>query len=432
MIPAEVTDRGSLLRPGSHAADNLLTTLSFTLQIFLAILLGHAYDMRIFMATGYLVGTGQNPYIAQNLASLFHNNAFQGITSVGYPPPWSLILGLVYLVTYKIIPSLILYNLAIKIPIIIANICLAYLVAKILGKLGAKDKVSRNGWLFMLFNPFLLLVSSAWGQFDSVVALFSLLALLFLSEDRQIGSAVLLALAISFKPTALPLVLAILIYLQGKPFQRIIQYFAAFFVCSLLLWVGPFVIFEWDPTPILQHWNFHFTVGGGLSFMSFLELARNTIELPGRWWPVGLLWVPALGFTALGLKPNDGGILLDLIKKSAALIMVFFLFRTWLSEPNIVLILPLILILTSLGVLDRWALTAVWVLPLIFSFFNTSMIQLLFPTMPALMDRLLQLSDVFRPLRLTLRTLIVIPWMIVGAWIIVHCSRGTHFINKHI
>ncbi len=58
---------------------------SVLLQLALGLLFGHAYDMPILMATGYLVATGQNPYLAQDLSGLFHNSAFRGLTSVGYP-----------------------------------------------------------------------------------------------------------------------------------------------------------------------------------------------------------------------------------------------------------------------------------------------------------------------------------------------------------
>ena len=412
-------------------SDRFLLALSVILQILLAIFFGHAYDMRIFMATGYLVGTGQSPYVAQNLFSIFHNGTFQGLTSVGYPPPWPLVTGLIYLVTYRIIPNLLLYNLALKIPIIAANICLAYLVANILSKLGADEKARRKAWLFLLFNPFFLYVSSAWGQFDSIVALLALLALVRLSEGKLTSSAILLALAISFKPTALPLAPAIFVFLRGKPSRLVLRYFFLFFICAFMLFVGPFAILGWDPTPILQHWNAHFSVGGGLSFMTFLELIRGSYQLPGLWWLVGLLWVPALGIATIMLKPGGDG-LIDLIKKSSALIMVFFLFRAWLSEPNLLLVLPLILILTSFGELDSRALTAVWVLAFLFSFFNTSTFQLLFPSMPALMDRLLQLSEVFRAARLVIRVLVVIPWLVAGGWIVSNCFKADHGAIKTI
>ncbi len=39
--------------------DRYILFLSVVLQLTLGVFFGHAYDMRIFMATGYLVGSGQ-------------------------------------------------------------------------------------------------------------------------------------------------------------------------------------------------------------------------------------------------------------------------------------------------------------------------------------------------------------------------------------
>ena len=332
--------------------DWLLLVGSIFLQVVLAYFFGHAYDTRIHMATGYLVGTGQNPYITQNLAAVFHNTTFESITTLGYPPPWALVLGLVYLVSYRIIPDFLLYNLAIKLPIIASNICLAYCVLYILRKSGAQEKVSRTAWIFLLFNPFLLLTSSAWGQFDSVVALLSILSLFLLSEGGLIIPAILLALAISLKPIALPLILVICIFLTGRSLRHTLRYFAIFTLSILLFCVAPFIILRWNPSEIFLHWNSQFVVGGGLSFMTFLEYVKWTYQLPGQWWFLGWLWLPALAIATLALKPGIRGFE-DLLKKSTALILVFYLCRAWLSETNINLILPMVLILVSIHALDR-------------------------------------------------------------------------------
>ena len=398
--------------------------LSTAVQLVLGFFFGHIYDMRIFMATGYLVGAGQNPYVAQDLSAIFHNSAFQGITTFGYPPPWALMLGLIYLCTYKIVPNFLLYNLAIKLPVIAANICLAYLVVYILNKFGVQEKISHRAWIFLLFNPFLLCASSAWGQFDSVVALVSLLSLLLLWEGKLVIPAILLALAISLKPTALPLIAVTFIFLAGISLRRTLQYFAVFTLSMILFCAVPFVLFGWNPTVILQHWNAHFTVGGGLSFMTFLEYTKWTYQLPAQWWFLGWLWIPALGFAAYAMKSGIKGFD-DLIKKSVALILVFFLCRTWLSEPNINLILPLVLILTSINQLDRFALTAVWVLPLIFSVFNMSIAQLFFPSMPGIMDMFIKFSDKFSNLRYDIRTIVVVIWITAGWWIVLQCFRSS-------
>jgi len=396
--------------------------LSILLQVSLALFFGHAYDMRIFMATGYLVGAGQNPYIAQNLAAIFQNDAFQGITSFGYPPPWALLLGLIYRVSYRVFPNFLLYNLAAKLPIIAANICLAYLVRHILARSGACEKTSRNAWIFLLFNPFLLICSSAWGQFDSIVALLSLLSLYLLSEGKSTAPAILLALAIAFKPIALPLVPVVLVFLLGRSLKHTIQYFAVFCSSLVLFCVVPFIILKWDPAVIFQHWNAHFTVGGGLSFMTFLETLKHSYQLTGNWWLAGWLWVPGLIIATFTLKPGIKGSV-DLLKKSLALVLVFFLCRSWVSEPNIILILSLVLILVSMNELKPLALVVTWVIPLVFGFFNTSLAQLFFPSLPRVMEYLINLAVEYNPARFVLRTTVVVAWLISGWWIVISCYR---------
>lgn len=402
--------------------DRFILILSIVGQLVLAVLFGHFYDMRIFMATGYLVGTGQNPYVAQDLTAIFNNSFNGGMTSVGYPPPWPLVLGLIFRSVFPAFPNLIIYNLAIKIPIILANIGLAYLVADILKNLGAAAVVIRRAWIFMLLSPFLLYFATAWGQFDSIVALLALLSLVLLNTGKVFRSAILLALAISLKPIAIPLIPVVLIYQLGKSPRRTISYLIVFFTSVILFCVAPFIIFGWDSAPILKGWNFHFTIGGGMSFMTFLELLKDSYQLPGQWWLIGLAWIPALGIGIYALSHGIHGFT-DLLRKSTGMIMIFFLTRTWLSEPNIILILPFVLILASIGELNSLALAAVWILPLVFTIFNTSPPQLLFPSFPEMMTGLLKLADNFRVLRLVIRTLVILPWQIMGWWIVITCFK---------
>jgi hypothetical protein len=132
--------------------------------------------------------------------------------------------------------------------------------------------------------------------------------------------------------------------------------------------------------------------------------------------------VPTLGIAMVALKPgiND---FTDLIKKSVGFTMLFFLCRSWLAETNINLILPIVVILTSIKELNRLSLVLVWGLPLIFSFFNTSLAQLFFPSMPAVMDCLLNYAGQNYQLRYHLRTMIVILWIIAGLWIVFQCFK---------
>ncbi len=402
--------------------DRYLLFISIFIQLVVGLLFGHVYDQRIYLATGYLVGSGQNPYLPQDLTAIFHNNLFQGMTSIGYPPPWALVLGLIYRCTYYLFPNLLFYNLAIKIPIIAANICLAYLVAAILKDLRVAPEKTHSAWLFMLFNPFLIYATSAWGQFDSIVTLLTLASLVLLDAEKRSLSAILLALSISMKPLAFPIVLVVVVFLLGKSLGKTIRYLSVMSAGMVLFCVIPFFVFNWSLAPIFGHWNAHFTVGGGISLLSFYELWKDTYLLPDNWWLAGLIWIPALGVASLALRHGVWGFR-DLIRKSAALVFVLFLTRTWLSEPNIVILIPFLVILVASGELSPLALTLVWVVPLVFTFFNTAPFQLLFPSFPEAMQNLLRWSDEFRSLRLGLRTLTVIPWQIAGWYIVVVCLR---------
>ncbi len=402
--------------------DRRLLLLSIFLQLALAPLFGHPYDTRLFMGTGYLVGTGHTPYEALNLMPVFHHLYFNILTTIGYPPPWPLLLGLLYRGSYAVVPNLLMYNMAIKLPAIAANIGLAYLVAAILKNVGARPAVCHKAWVALLFNPMLIYFGAVWGQIDAIVALLSLWALVLLYTGRRGASAVLLALAVCFKPIALPVLLVALAHLLPEAWRQAVRYAAVFVIGVLAFYVLPFYLFGWSTTLVHQLWNTQFAMNGRMSFMTVVGLARDPFLTPGRWWYLGLAWIPALGVAVLALRRGDGGFE-DLVRKSTGLVLVFFLTRTWLSEDNVILLLPLVLILTSLGTLDRRARLAVWIIPLVFTLFSFSPLELLFPAFPGAMVKSLvaanHLGDIARVTRLAA----VIAWQVAGWWMVIACFR---------
>jgi hypothetical protein len=296
-------------------------------------------------------------------------------------------------------------------------------VAGILKNLKVEAATIRKAWVFMLLCPSILYFGSAWGQFDSIVALLSLLSLISLDRGKLPSSAISLALAIAFKPIALPLFPVAVIYLLGKSSRQAVLY-ALWFSASLALFcIIPFVLLGWDITPILRGWNAHFTVAGAMSFMTFFELIKNTYRLPGGWWLLGLAWMPAIGIAIYALRRGIFGFT-DLMRKSLGMILVFYLTRTWLSEPNVILILPLALILTTTGDINSLAFNTIWILPLVITIFNASSPQLLALNFPQIMERMLNLLDEMHIFRLITRIVLVIPWHIAGWWIVITCFRS--------
>lgn len=414
--------RASRWHPWAPRARRWLV-LSIALQLCLAFTLGHSHDARVFMATGYLVGHGLNPYAVADLSAVFGRAAFDLHSTAGYPPPWPIILGLLSFV-YAVVPSLIVYNGVIKLPIIAANVGLALLTAMILKERGVSEAETRRAYYCLLFNPALLFFGAAWGQIDAIVAVLALAALALLSAGRRSGSAVVLALAICLKPTALPLLLVALAYLLRRPIADVGRYAAVFAGTTVLLVAAPFLLPGWSPAPILAHWNAHLEMNGSLSLMTAARLFQDPLEIPREWWPLGLLWVPALALGTLALRRGERGFGL-LVRQGLALVLIFFLTRTWLSEPNSVLLVPFAALLATDGTLDRRVATALWALPLAFAVFNAAPLQLLFVSVPEVMERALAAFARYHPFTLGARAALVVAWQIVGWWVVVHCLRRT-------
>lgn len=423
--------------------DRRLLVAAVLSQLVLAVLLGHANDMRIFMATGYFTATGQNPYVPQNLTTVFHHVLFDTRSTIGYPPPWPLLLGLIYRATYGAFHQFLLYSAAIKLPLVAANVGLAYLAAAVLRALGSPAAAARRAWTFLLFNPLLLYFTAAWGQVDGVVALLALAALVMLiawrrdgaaqpaaprpaadlpGGARRDGAALLLALAVCIKPVALPLAPVAALYLVTRSWRAAARFSLLFLGGVFLFYAVPFVVFGWQAHPATRVWHDVWDMTGTLSVTTIARAVWDPVVLPGRWWLLGMAWVPALAAALFvvrrGIADAD-----DLLAKSLGLVMVFFLTRTWLSESNVVLALPFALLLTLRGRLDRRLLLALWVLPLVFTVAGWTPLDLLWVNFPATMQR--TTADAARYLHavILVRAALAVLWQVLGWWIVVTCLR---------
>lgn len=82
----------------------LIVLVAVLIQALVGAFLGHYYDQRVFMATGYLVGSGGDPYKPIELIRVFSNPLLNGfVPTIGYPPPWPLLLGFIYRVSYGVV-----------------------------------------------------------------------------------------------------------------------------------------------------------------------------------------------------------------------------------------------------------------------------------------------------------------------------------------
>jgi hypothetical protein len=402
--------------------DRRLLALAVAVQALIALLSVRTWpDARVFQAAGYLVGTGHSPYAAVDLGPVFHSALYAALPAIGYPPPWPLLLGGIYRVSYALHPDVALYGLAIKVPVIAAGVGLAYLAAATLHNLGGTPSTVRRGWIALLFNPLLIFVGAAWGQIDAIVALLAFAALLLALSGRRDLSAVTLALAVCFKPTAVALVLAVLLFLGATSALRALRYAVLCAAGVFAFYVLPFLAFGWDAAPARSA-NAQLSMAGAMSYATIARLWRDPLVLEGHWWLLGILWVPALLAAALVARRPPAGAA-GLLALGTGLTLVFFLCRTWLSEPNVILVLAPVLVLSALGRVDRRLFTAIWAVTLAFAVSNASPVLLLWPLSPDATRAALAVLRGHPEATLLVRVALVVAWQVVGWWTAVVCLR---------
>jgi len=403
-----------LLRLKLHS-DLVAVFLSILVQIPLAVFLGHYYDERSFIDAGYLVSSGLNPYIPR-VITVFSNPDLMGTNPIiGYPPLWPLLLGAIYRVTFNLTPNIFLYNFAIKIPVIISNIALAYATKTIMQNLSMSQKRIQFAWLFLLFNPFTLLTTTAWGEFDTLIALLCMASLYLLSKGKVIKSSILLSLSIVLKPISLPLIGLPLLFSTPKNRRKNLIYILISSVIVVSLWFLLFNLLGWmvpsSPTQITSY----FKMADSMTLFSLTEVIQNTAVLPAGLEFLGYLWIPALLVGYYLIYRNPPKSMPELVEKAVILLLIFFLTRTWLSEPNINLIIALVLLTLVSKDLNFRNFGFLWVIPLVFMFFNTSLPQLFFLVSPQVISSIGQLDQSIRIWRLIAKFIVVLVWQ-VFAW----------------
>ena len=172
--------------------------------------------------------------------------------NLDYPPLFMYYLYFMGLVgKFLGITGSMAYDMLLKMPSIIADCAIAYIVYMI-----AHKRMSKNWTMFVvaiwLFNPVVLLDSACWGQVDSILALAILLSAYFIEKEKYEFSAIAIAFAITLKPQGIFFVpilgyalLRQLIYKKdislAKRLLKFVYSIAAFLITAILI-VLPFGI----------------------------------------------------------------------------------------------------------------------------------------------------------------------------------------------
>jgi hypothetical protein len=113
-----------------------------------------------------------------------------------------------------------------KMPLIISDILVAILLMKIVNEFTEGRRAHRVALMWLL-NPYVIFISSIWGMFDSLPALFTLLAVWLFMKKKYDKSALSLGIASLFKiyPIVLVPLLALILYKKTKSAFSSMEYF---------------------------------------------------------------------------------------------------------------------------------------------------------------------------------------------------------------
>ena len=314
-----------------------------------------------------------------------HDNYF-----VDYPPGYLYILWFICGIA-KIVGHGAPSVYAVKIPPVLGDLLLAWLVAKLADRAVPSPRVPLGGLAAaaVLLNPAFFFISAVWGQVDVFLAIAVIGAFILLgtgpkSFSREAGGMAMMALAIGTKPQGafvLPVVILVLVWRHVRPEKtrreglvRVVTLGAIGIAAGLLLFT-PFRLWPLKALRFYAHAGttypvtsvFAFNFWGTLAFWRADLHGSNVLRIlgvPALYWglaffAIGIVIVLRRAWAALREGSDEARVL---VFGSMALSLVGFAVLTRIHERY--LFLPLALGVALLG--TRWMRRAVALLSLLY------------------------------------------------------------------
>ncbi|MBI2337804.1 glycosyltransferase family 39 protein [Candidatus Daviesbacteria bacterium] len=177
-----------------------LATLGLIIRLLLSFLPGFKIDMGDWFAWSIRLSNF-------NFSQFYSKDVF-----TDYTPGYLYILSILgFLKNHLQIPDNQFY-LLLKLPAIIAELILGLLIYKEARKF-VSEKLAFLAFCLVLFQPALIFNSSIWGQVDSVLTLFMLIAVIALIRNNLILSSISFGISLLVKPQAIALIPLFAIFL---------------------------------------------------------------------------------------------------------------------------------------------------------------------------------------------------------------------------
>ncbi len=154
---------------------------------------GHPWDVYVWIKSAEMFSSGfWNVYRVSEIPSFpwgFYN----------YPPVWLLVLTAAYVAVGGLSAGLNALVLAIKAPIIAADLLVAYWIHRLGGLLGLDRRKRDLVFAAYALNPLPVFVSGVWGMFDPLAVLFALLGIELLIRHRPVAAGLSIGIGAATK-----------------------------------------------------------------------------------------------------------------------------------------------------------------------------------------------------------------------------------------
>ncbi len=281
---------------GTSTSIALPLILGTALRELFAPFTGHPFDFELWIRIGYYVSRGGDPYVA---TAPVPNLSFPGatfMTWIGYPPTWAFFQAAIYKFYSLLgVSDRFVYYFLIKQPMIIGDILCGYLIYRIVSDFSGSQS-GKSAFLFWMFCPLTILISSVWGMFDQIILVLVLSSVILALEP---GKGALIE-SLGFLLKVIPLIYVPLLAFVQRTRRAIIGYLILFLIVSFTLAVAPFFLFS--------NWKISQLIGVGLDVTHKLGNSMNywmILAAYDTYFPIrssdalileaiALAWVPAL------------------------------------------------------------------------------------------------------------------------------------------
>lgn len=378
---------------GGWRSIGAVLAIGLVIRLAVAPLSGHAWDTYVWWFTGQQLIAGKGLYAGQFMYS--------------YPPVWG---GFIYLATivYQPVASGLglhpiagsaadfilgtngnlgapeipnwLFVLLIKIPLIIGDVLTTLLIFRVVSVRLGRPALAKVAATVFFLNPYVILISSVWGQFDILATYMAFLGLLLFLDKKPVlaGSVLGIGIATKFFP-AVVLLLLVVVYLDLKRPQPVLKTVGAA-VASLAVISLPFLLT--GPSVyvhgVLSPASASSATGGGLTVWGVL-LSWTGTHLPAWGVPADLILIFSM-LVLLGISarvgPQGRNVFLFWFEVNVAALLVFLVLLLTVSDQYLVWVIPLLTILVVFGRTSKliyWSLSGVVVAHAILSQVGTTM-----------------------------------------------------------